>query len=60
MAKERQGMTTVHSASSAAGYQQGQQAMSIFTLAVIFMVVNSTFLSATLINHRPWPLQKLT
>ena len=32
---EERGTTTVHSASSAAGYQQGQQAMSIFTLAVI-------------------------
>ena len=26
---------------------------------LLFMVVNSTFLSAALINHRPWPLQKL-
>lgn len=50
--------TTVHSAGLAADYQQGQQAMSLFTGAVI-QVVNSTSLSAALINHRPWPLQKL-
>ena len=51
--------TTVHSPGSAADYQQGQQAMSLFTGAVQFMVVNSTSLSAALINHRLWPLLKL-
>ena len=49
--------TTVHSVSSAADYQQGQRAISISVL--LFMVANSTSLSAALINHRPLPLQKL-
>ena len=45
--------TTVHSASSAADYQQGQQAMSMLPV-LLFMAVNSTsLLSAALINHRP-------
>ena len=29
------------------------------TSVLLFMVVNSTSLSAALNNHRPWPLQKL-
>ena len=43
--------TTVHSAGSAADYQQGQCCYSWWS--------NSTSLSTALINHRPWPLLKL-
>ena len=50
--------TTVHSAGSAADYQQGQQAMPLFTGAVIHGG-QFTSLSTALINHRPWPLLKL-
>ena len=51
--------TTVHNlASSAADYQHGRPAMSLLQ-ALLFKVFNSTSLSAALINHRPWPLQKL-
>ena len=48
--------TTVHSASSAADYRQCQSLPLL-----LFMVVNSTSLPASpaLINHRPWPFQKL-
>ena len=51
--------TTVHNlASSAADYQHGRPAMSLLQ-ALLFKVVNWTSLSGALINHRPWPLQKL-
>ena len=46
--------TIVHSATSAADYQQYRSLP-----VLLFMVVNSTSLSAALINHRSWPLQKL-
>ena len=48
--------TRVHSAGSAADYQQGQQAP---LPVLLFMVVHSTSLSTALINPRPWPLLKL-
>ena len=51
--------TTVHNlASSAADYQHGRPAMSLLQ-ALLFKVINWTSLSGALINHRPWPLQKL-
>ena len=46
-------------ASSAADYQHGRPVMSLLQ-ALLFKVVNWTSLSGALINHRPWPLQKLT
>ena len=51
--------TTAHSAGSAADYQQGQQAMSIFTGPVIYGGQFNISISSRDQSHRPRPLQKL-
>ena len=51
--------TTVHSVGSATDYQQGQQAMSIFTGPVIYGAQFNISISSLNQSHQPWPLQKL-
>ena len=52
--------TTVHAAGSTADYQQRVRKQCRSLPVLLFMVVNSTSLSAALNqSHRPWPLQKL-
>ena len=52
--------TTVHSASSVAGLSTRPASNIDLYRCCSVMVVNSESLSAAIINHRPWPLQKLT